>query len=116
MSTTWNQFVIYGVKIPYKNNLPGYVYKSWEPYMRAAEKRKGFRHHKGLAVLYDGRDGRFTIIGRILARSNDSEQIDGPIGLKIPDAKVADLVKGAIEHQFNIKDPEPKLWLVTMYR
>lgn len=81
MSTRFNQYVVLGAKLPYENN----TYERFEKFEdNGYEKVKS---HSGLTSLYDGRDGRYIIVGTVLSRSEVDETLDGPLELNADSTK-----------------------------
>ena len=105
MSTQSNQYLMLAVRIPYNND----TYQKYEKYEDSPY--KGIQHYKGLAVKYDGRDGRYIFIGRVLQKSEEGSVIAGPIAIEPADSTLVETVKALIETQFGIIDADVKLWL-----
>lgn len=58
-------------------------YKALEPYMDSAF--TGIEHHNRLCVLYDGMNGKYVAIGRVLAKTGNGDGFDEPIKIIEPD-------------------------------
>jgi hypothetical protein len=84
-------------------------YDDLEPYMDSAF--KGIHHHNGLCVLFDGMDGKYVAIGRVLAKTKDHQGFGGPVVVQADDddglkerirellaAEVADIQTLVISH------------------
>ena len=77
MSVQANTYAMIGAILPYRNDL----YDSLEPYMDSAF--KGIHHHEGLCVLYDGMNGEYIAVGRVIAKSGNHEGFVAPV--RFPD-------------------------------
>lgn len=115
MSTSTQQYIIQGVRIPYKND----TYELYEDYIDDL-RTDLITHHNGLRVLYDGRNGEYIVIGRIIAKSARYETIDGPFRIPDIDVTQAEMVAALINSNFPGHDIDPLVdistWFVTHYR
>jgi hypothetical protein len=75
MSTQVNTYVMIGALFPY--DLLAGSYERLEPYKDGAF--EGIRHHEGLCVLYDGMDGQYVAIGRVLEKTGNHNHFEHPI-------------------------------------
>jgi hypothetical protein len=112
MSTQWNQYLIYGVKISYGTT--DEPYEKYEDFFDSAF--EGIKQHRGLCVLYDGMNGDYILIGHVLEKSDEGQPFQDPMDLEAPTGGFAEVIAGAIEREFGIEKPQLKLWLVTHYR
>lgn len=126
MSTQINQYLIWGVSVPYswakeweKANEKGEdsFYSSFEGYMDDSSFNAKIVHKDGIFCLFDGRDGEYIIIGRVLAKSSDGEYIatDGPMKMPILTELEQELIRESVKRVFGIEG-EFTHWLVTHYR
>jgi hypothetical protein len=85
MSVQMNTYVLIGDVFDYAKLKDRY--DELEPYMDDAF--YGIHHHKGLCVIYDGMNGRYVAIGRVLAKTRDGEGFDAPVQIPLltPDAE-----------------------------
>ena len=72
MSVQVNQYLIYGVKLNYKDYESRY--EEFEPFMDSAFKND--MNPKGLHCIFDGMNGKYIYIGRCFKKSLDGEHID----------------------------------------
>ena len=77
MGTTANQYLMVGVKLPYRSCKLGDEDK-FEPFYDETYK-EAINHHDGLCVISDGMDGKYTFIGRVLEKAINDYWINGPI-------------------------------------
>lgn len=116
MGVTVNQYFLLGVKIPFKTS-DGEWFEKIEPFIDNGYK-PGIRHHKGLAVIHDGMNGEWEFIGRILARSNQDEHLDGPFSMELPPDVNVEMLAELINAHFpelgvGVQDIKP--WFFTWY-
>ena len=131
MSAQMNQYIIIGTKLGFdefnehmKNRYGVDQFGEWpreaiEPYEDSAF--EGVHHHKGLCVLYDGRDGMFVVIGHVMLKSENNMPLDNvDFSDYDPTAKgttqVSGLVECLITEQFGIDNPNISTHLITFYR
>lgn len=112
MSVQVNTYIAFGVLLPF-DTLSEDDYDKYEPYMDSAF--KGIHHHNGLCVIRDGMNGKYVIIGRVLAKSKVYENFDSPMTPNVTPTEI-ELVGSLITSQFGIENPEVKLWIFSHYR
>lgn len=78
MSTQINTYAMVGAILPYD----GELYDKLEPYMDDAF--EGVQHHDGLCVLYDGMNGEYIAVGKVVAKSANHEGFVAPVRLPAP--------------------------------
>jgi hypothetical protein len=115
MSTNQNTYVVLGTKLPY--DLFKDKFDQLEPYMDDAF--EGIHHHDRLCVLYDGMNGGYVIIGKILAKTKNHQGFEQPIILN--DTSTMRLIQGDITYLLFNKLKldttfEVNLIVVTHYR
>ena len=76
---------------------------------------KGIHHHRGLCMLDDGMNGKYTIIGRVYAKTDEGEYFDKPFSIEVTKDQI-ELVSSLIISNFGIQNPDVKLWIVSHYR
>lgn len=109
MSTHTAQYVLLGVCLPYDNN-------SYEAYEAFAESMYDKTPRPGMVTIYDGRDGRYIFIGKILYRSDMDSVLDGPIDLSnAADPTTVELLSQLITITFEIEEPDIRVWFFTHY-
>ena len=124
MSVQINQYLIFGVNKPYsfkaeweKENGKDF-YDTFESFMSDNAFDKKIHHKDGIFCLFDGMNGEYIIIGRVLEKGSDEEPFvaDGePISFTEPTELEKELISNSIERNFGIKE-ELKHWLITHYR
>lgn len=90
MSVQVNTYVMYGALLPYTEDPDD----KFDPYRDSAY--KGIHHHLGLCVLQDGMNGEYTAIGKVLAKSEESQGLESPVMLIGPSPDEASELKRAI--------------------
>lgn len=114
MSVSTNQYLILGVKLPYERETS---YEDFEPYIDNGYK-PDIIHKNGLACIYDGMNGNYIMLGRIIEKSPRDEQIDGPYCMEAVDPERAEFISGLINLSFPkivVSAQDIKLWIVTHY-
>ncbi len=99
MSTQINQYLMYGILLPYsfhkeweKENNDDF-YEKFEEFIEDSSYDSKVNHVEGIHCLFDGRDGRFIIIGRVIAKSKDGELLGCETAITIMDDKFTELEK-----------------------
>jgi hypothetical protein len=124
MSTQINQYVIYGINLPYQ------FHKDWEKLnpdkgdwddnFDKFENDSAFtdkiNHHDGIFCLFDGCNGNYIIIGRVLEKTDDHGYIQGPTCFQEPTEMEKEFIGNSITRNFGIDKPDMKIWFVTHYR
>lgn len=120
MSTQTNQFLMWGIKKPYS------WHKQWEKEtgkefnetFESFEEDSAFEstvnHKEGIFYLFDGCNGKYIIIGRVLAKARDGEFLgdDEPIMLHPPTKLEKEFIRNAVVKNFGI-DGDFRLCFVT---
>lgn len=77
MSVQCNTYVMQGVLFMHDDmESVKPLCKKFEPYEDSAF--EGIKHHEGLCVLYDGMNGKYVAIGRVLAKTENDQGFDEP--------------------------------------
>lgn len=110
VSVQINQYLIYGVKLNYKEYQDRF--EEFEPFMDSAFEDD--MNPKGLHCIFDGMNGKYIYIGRCLKKSLDGEYMDS---FEIPEISddIKDLTRILVESELGIKEPM-SLQFVTHYR
>jgi hypothetical protein len=122
MSTAINQYFMYGILVPFT------WYKEWEKetgkdfhetfekYLEESHDNRLVYNEEGIFCLFDGRDGRFIIIGQVLLKSNDDDLLGNDEPISIPKFDIVDelLIQASIEEHFGLKG-EFNYYFVTKY-
>lgn len=108
MSVRTNQYVIYGVRLDY-DSVDKFWYDKYEDYIDSGY--GDLTEKNGLTVIFDGMNGHYIFIGKVIARSDIDEPLYGVTLLEPPATPLGSL----IYQYFGVEDPDPKLWLVTHY-
>lgn len=74
MSTTFNQYLILGVKLPYQK------FELTEPFHDNGYSEE-IKYHEGLTAVSDGMNGKYTFIGRIIKKARVGEVLDETFNL-----------------------------------
>jgi hypothetical protein len=82
MSVQANTYAMIGAILPFADNFD--LVKRLEPYMDSGF--KGIHHHNGLCVLFDGMNGDYIAVGRVVAKSANNEGFVAPVRLPAPTA------------------------------
>lgn len=62
-------------------------YDDLEPFEDSAF--EGIKHHEGLCVLFDGMNGEYVAIGKVLAKSRDGDGLCAPLVIRTTDEETA---------------------------
>lgn len=135
MSTQINQYLIYGISLPYdwhkewekakngnlKSCEPGYVdfYTASRDYLYDSAFDANWPQKDGITLLFDGRDGRFIIIGHCLAKAKHGDYLGERCILEIPSdpvpASFKEYLKTEVKRVFGVEGIW-KIYLVTKFR
>lgn len=115
---------MYGVSVPYdwhkewEQRTGKEFYETFESFMDDSAFTSEIKHKDGIFCLFDGRDGRCIIIGRVLEKSGDGDYIGCGSPLELP-VKLTDmereLIGASIERNFGLT-AAPSFWFVTILR
>lgn len=109
MSTNYNQYIILGIKVPFDS----FTYEQLEDYGDNGYKEETGQN-EGITAIFDGMNGKYIIIGKVLYKSEINEPLEGIIDLNVQDdfeeARIA--VKLNLLFKINYSN-DVKLWLVT---
>jgi len=123
MSTQVNQYFMYGICLPYN------WHKEWESetgkdfhdtfdeFMQDNAFERKVNHKEGIFCLFDGRDGRYIIIGRVLEKSDDDFRYLGsnkPITIPNLTDIEKEYIQNSVKKYFNL-DKEFNFYFVTHY-
>lgn len=125
MSTQINQYLMWGVSVPFEwarewgktsDGEDGF-YDQFEDYMTDRASDSQIVHKDGIFCLHPCMDKSPIIIGRVLAKSSDHEYIaeDGPMRMPILTELEQELIRESVKRVFGIEG-EFTHWLVTHYR
>jgi hypothetical protein len=105
-----------GVKLPFPKESDG-LHARFEAYDDNGY--QPVKEYQGLTACFDGMNGRYIFVGKVLARSEINENLDGPLDLEEytgPSTKwFRESIAALISLQFGIQNPEVKLWFFTHY-
>lgn len=125
MSTQTNQYLMWGILLPYKwheqwekeNKKPDGFYDTFEDFMDDSAFEIKVKHKDGIFCLFDGRDGRFIIIGRVLAKAKDGDMIGDSRPFAIPDiGPDREAIVQSVIRNFGPVKGEFQYYFVTVYR
>lgn len=106
MSTQMNTYVLYGVVLPYTKD-PRWdqsradsiddnsSYMAMEPFMDSAFQIDDVNAQRGITVLFDGRDGDYIAVGRVIAKTHNHCGFNEPVSVSA-DAALLDMVRANI--------------------
>lgn len=123
MSTQVNQYFMYGICLPYnwhkewENKTGKKFYDTFEEFMQDNAFERKVNHKDGIFCLFDGRDGRYIIIGRVLEKSDDDFRYLGsnkPITIPILTDIEKEYIQNSVKKYFNL-DKEFNFYFVTHY-
>ncbi len=124
MSVQTNQYLMYGISLPFEfskewesKNEGKDFYETFEGFMNDSSFNKKINHKDGIFCLFDGMNGKFLIIGRVIEKGSDDEPFiaDGkPICFTEPTPIEKEFIANSIERNFGVTG-ELKHWLVTKY-
>jgi hypothetical protein len=89
-------------------------YEKFESYIDHGHEKEITRKN-GLTAIYDGMNGKYILVGRVLERSSMDQPLDGPIEMKVPDWTTVELLRGLLATEFGIENADVQLWFVTHY-
>lgn len=124
MSTQINQYLIWGIRLPYKwheewervNEKPDGFYEHFEEFMDDSAFDSKIVHKDGIFMIFDGCNGKFIFIGRVIAKSRDGYMIgDPPIDMGPLTEIEQELIRNSVQRNFNVTG-DFKQWLVVQYR
>lgn len=118
MSIQRNRYIIIGCKYNYKefnekyNDYEKYV----SPYLDSSFDEKIIEHN-GLSMIYDGMNGQYVYIGKIIEKTKDYEVIERFCFDDYADEEEKDLINAIIKTEFpKLPDKPINVYLVTHYR
>jgi hypothetical protein len=94
MSVRTTTYVVYGALLE-ASVIEG-MYDALEPYMDHARGSE-IHHHDDLCVIYDGMSGHYLIIGRVLAKSDESGHLEVPVVIPLPTDEESYLLRVKIQ-------------------
>ena len=124
MSVQVNQYLIIGVKKDFnwskewEKETGKDFYDTFEGFMDDSAFKKEINHKDGIFCLYDGMNGKYIIIGRVLAKGCDDYPFiaDGePMCFTQLSVLETELIENSIQRNFGIKE-DLRHWLITHYR
>ena len=118
MSVQRNQYIIIGCEYDYDEFNENYNddEKYVEPYDDNAFDEKIIEHN-GLSMIYDGMNGQYVYIGKIIEKTKDYEVIERFCFDDYADEEEKDLINAIIKTEFpKLPDKPINVYLVTHYR
>jgi len=127
MSVQTNQYLMYGVAYPYqfvkdweqKNEKD--FYDTFERFMDDNAFNKKTNHVDGIFCLFDGMNGKYIVIGRVLDKGSDDEPFIADNGAPLAFSNMSELenefIENSIERNFGISvKGELKHYIITHRR
>lgn len=124
MSTQVNQFLMWAIHLPYEwheqwegEHDDKDFYESFASYMDDSAFESEVKHRDGIFCLFDGRDGRFIFLGRVIQKAKHGDLLGEGAPLDFPPLTdlEQELIANSVERVFGVKG-EFKHWLVTQLR
>ena len=117
MGTRVNQYFMYGILVPYN------WYRKWEQgtgrsfHAVFADFMNDDVDTDDISCLFDGRDGRFIIIGKVLERSADDEYLGSDQPIRVPEFDEIDKIgiRESVKKNFDLEG-QFHFYFVTQYR
>lgn len=124
MSVQTNQYLLYGVMLPYEWHKEWEkehgkdFYETFEPYMDDSAFDEGVNHKDGVFCIFDGMNSRFIAIGRVIDKSKDGELIaeESPIALPEFSDLEEELLSSSITRVFGITNHVMAFYFITLFR
>ena len=124
MSTQINQYFMYGIAVPYKwhkeweKETGKNFHDTFEEFMYDSAFSAEIKHKDGIFCLFDGRDGKYIIIGNVLYKTdNDNPFLGDSEPLKVPEIGEYEraMIEINVERYFGLKG-DFHYYFVTHYR
>ncbi len=113
MGVSVNQYLILGVKLSF-GVLTSEATEDYED--------NGYKsdiiHKNGLAVISDGMDGKYQMVGRIIEKGKVNQHLEGQFCFEPVDQEKAEMLSGLINLSFpnlTVGPQDIKMWFVTHY-
>lgn len=112
MSTKQNQYFMYGILMSYdwskawEKKTGKNFHETFDEFMNDDSYSELVRHKDGIFCLFDGRDGEYIIIGRVLNKTSCDEPFLGDEApLKIPDLNEYErtIIEQTVHRHFKLK-------------
>lgn len=113
MSVQVNTYLVLGVVLPFQKD----ERDAFAPYYDSAF--EDIKNHEGICVLSDGMDGKYTIIGRVLAKTQNWKPFNGVVDIRalMPPASEIPEIERAIEDLVGSGEKQTaRIILVSHYR
>jgi hypothetical protein len=119
-----NQYFMYGILVPYEWHVEWEektgkdFYETFYEFMHDNSFTTEVEHKEGIFCLFDGRDGRHIIIGRVLEKScNDEPFLGNEKPIKVPELDDIEkmMIETNVERYFNLKG-NFHYYFVTQFR
>lgn len=112
MGVEANTYVLYGAKLPFDQYGSEEWYEKFEPYLDSAFKEVDAT--LPLNVVFDGMNGLYVFVGKVLARTDFYGDVD-PTEITLPNKRnITKTIKKVLD--IPISSKECKLWVFTHYR
>ena len=125
MSVQTNQYLMYGIlkdfewSKEWEKETGKDFYETFEDFMDDSAFNKKITHKDGIFCLFDGMNGKYIIIGRVLDKGSDDDPLIGSSGIPISFEPLSELedefISNSIERNFGITG-KLKHYVVTKYR
>ena len=124
MSTQTNQYFMYGKLVPYnwhkewEKETGKNFHKTFDKFMEDNAYDTITKHKDGIFCLFDGRDGRYIIIGRVLQKTDDDQPFlgsDEPLQVPKMEEHEKIIIEDSVFRHFGLED-DFHHYFVTHYR
>lgn len=124
MSTQINQYLMWGIKMPYEwqedfKDDDGAVDFSerFEEFMDDSAFSDDVKHKDGIFCLFDGTDGKYIILGRVLMKAKDGSLLASGNPITMPELTdlEKEFIRISVHRNFGVTG-EFNYWFVTHYR
>lgn len=115
MSVQWRTFYIHGSRYEYEDFKKLYKYKEIEDYL-ISNWDEDIKEKNSLSIIYDGMDGEYVFVGKIIHRSDMYRGFQEVIEVKQPDQLEEANIMIDIENNFQkLPSNDIKAYLFTHY-
>jgi hypothetical protein len=122
MSTQINQYLMWATRLPYEGMKEWEkqhekdFYDSFEDFMEDSAFSSEVEHKDGIFCLFDGMNGQYIFIGKVLAKSKEGSFLgDSILAIKKPAVREQSIIRNSVLRNFEVEG-KFDLYLITHYR
>ena len=124
MGTQVNQYFMYGISVPYnwhkewEEKTGKDFHDTFEEFMKESTDNRIVYNKEGIFCLFDGRDGRFIIIGQVLLKSdNENPFLGNEEPISVPEFDEIDkiFIEASVKEHFGLEG-DFHYYFVTKYK